>query len=345
MILGLVKEAVDAGAAASQACAVLGLSHRTVERWHKGNGGDDRRHGPKTQPKNQLSARERQRVLEVVNAPAYRDLSPHQIVPRLADQGRYLASEATIFRLLRAAGQLTHRGRAKAPTKAPIEEHVATAPNQLWSWDITYLKTPVRGRYLYLYLMLDVFSRRIMGWEVHEAESPELAAALFRATCHKASLDPKNLVLRSDNGGPMRGSTMRATLEQLGVIASFSRPGTSSDNPFSEALFRTLKYRPDYPVPFETREQARSWVERFVTWYNHEHRHSALRFVTPEERYSGREEAILAARRCVYEQARRRRPERWSGELRNWTPVGAVRLGPRKPGERDRSSPLEVIAA
>lgn len=345
MILGLIQEAVEAGAADHRACAWLGLSARCVQRWRAAAIGDDRRYGPKTRPKNRLTDKERRALLATVNAPAYRNLSPKQIVPRLADEGRYLASEATIFRLLREEGQLAHRGRAKPPTQRAPEEHVATGPNQIWSWDITYLKTPVRGRYFYLYLIVDIYSRRIMGWAVHEEESAEHAAALFRATCAEAKLDPEGLIFRSDNGGPMRGSTMLATLYELGVVATFSRPGISSDNPFSEALFRTLKYRPDYPLPFESLAQAQVWVASFVAWYNGEHRHSALRFVTPDERHDGREAAILAARRCVYEQARRRRPERWSGATRNWTPVGPVRLGPRKEDERGSASTKEAVAA
>lgn len=345
MILDMVRDTVAAGATEEGACGVLGLSSRTLQRWRASDGGDDRRCGPKSRPKNGLTDRERQAVLSIVNAPAYRDLSPKQIVPRLADEGRYFASESTIFRILREEGQLAHRGRARPPVSRPPEEHVATGPNQVWSWDITYLKTTIRGRFYYLYLTLDIYSRRIMGWEVHEEESSALAAALFKQTCVERRVDPRGLVLRSDNGPPMRGSTMLATLQKLGVVSSFSRPATSSDNPFSEALFRTLKYRPDYPLPFESLEHARAWVATFVAWYNHEHRHSALRFVTPDERHHGRDAAILAARQRVYEQARRRRPERWSGDIRNWTPIGPVRLGPRKTDELGLTSTREAIAA
>jgi transposase InsO family protein len=345
VILDLITGAVDAGAAEAKASDVLGLHPRTLQRWRAQDVGDDRRYGPKTRPKNQLTERERRAVLETVNAPAYRDLSPNQIVPRLADEGRYVGSEATIFRILRAEGQLVHRGRSRPPVRAAAEEHIARSPNEVWSWDISYLKTTVRGRFYYLYLILDVYSRRIMGWAVHDAESSEQASVLFRDACAAAALDPKGLVFRSDNGGPMRGSTMLATLDQLGVRASFSRPGVSADNPFSEALFRTVKYRPDYPAPFDSLHEARTWVSTFVAWYNNEHRHSALRFVTPDERHHGRDAATLAARARVYEHARRRHPERWSGATRNWTPVGAVRLGPRLPGEREETPGKEVLAA
>ena len=334
MILELIDEAVAAGAREHAACALLGLSSRALQRWRAADIGDDRRYGPKTSPSNRLTDREHQRVLATLNAPAYRDLSPRQIVPRLADQGRYIASESTMYRILRSEGQLAHRGRAKSPVTRTVEEHVATAPNQVWSWDITYLQTTIKGRFFYLYLMIDIYSRRIMGWAVHEEETAELASTLMRATCADNDLDPAGIVLHSDNGGPMRGATMLATLQWLGVVPSYSRPRVSNDNPFSEALFRTLKYQTNLPYkPFATLDEARGWVARFVHWYNQEHHHSALRFVTPDDRHFGREAAILAERRRVYERARHRRPDRWSGATRNWTPTGPVYLNPQQPDD------------
>ena len=192
-----------------------------------------------------------------------------------------------------------------------------------------YLKTSVRGQFYYLYMVVDVWSRRIMGFEVHEHESPELASGLIQSTCLANQVDPEGVVLHSDNGGPMKGSTMLATLQRLGIIPSFNRPGVSDDNPFSEALFRTLKYRPEYPhQAFDTIEQARAWVTAFVAWYNSRHRHSGIRFVTPDERHFGREAAVLKARRDLYSRARRRHPERWSGTARDWTPIAEVYLNP-----------------
>ena len=209
--------------------------------------------------------------------------------------------------------------------------HRATNPNQVWSWDITYLPTTVRGRYLYLYLAIDVWSRRIVGWRVNDRESAELAAEMVVQTCEQACIDPKGLVLHSDNGTPMRGATMVATLQWLGIVPSFSRPHVSDDNPYSEALFRTLKHGAAYPrLPFADIEAARQWVTRFVAWYNGEHRHSAIRFVTPDERHFGREQRILAKRRALYDRARRLKPERWSGTTRNWNPVQSVILNPER---------------
>jgi len=326
MIHEWIDAAVRAGARRSPACQLLGLSVRTVERWRTGHV-VDARHGPHRPPANTLTRAERDTILAVVNSAAYRDLSPHQIVPRLADAGRYLASESTIYRILREERLLQYRGRARAPVRRPPRAHVATAPNQLWSWDITYLKLPVRGMFGYLYLMLDVWSRKIVGWAVQDSEAAGHAASLFITTCRTAHLDPHGIVLHADNGSPMKGATMVATLERLGVHASFSRPGVSNDNAYSESLFRTLKYRPWYPTrPFADLAAARAWVAAFVDWYNTQHLHSAIHFVTPENRHSGHDVAQLRTRAAVYMRARTRTPERWSGAVRNWEPVNTVYL-------------------
>jgi putative transposase len=334
VILGLVNDAVAAGARRERACLLVGLAGRSMQRWRRADVGDDRRAGPRTTMANALSPAERAHVLEVVNSPEYRDLPPKQVVPRLADDGRYIGSESTIYRILRAEGQDAHRGRAKPRTVRSVDAHVATAANQVWSWDITYLLSSLRGRFFYLYLVEDVWSRRIVGFEVHAEECMIASSALVRATCAAENIDPEGLVLHSDNGGPMKGSTMLATLQHLGIVPSFSRPSVSDDNPFIESLFRTLKYRPEYPhKPFETIDAARAWVTAFVAWYNAEHRHSGIRFVTPDERHHGRENDVLANRVRVYERARRRHPNRWSRGTRNWTPAPAVFLNPKRDQE------------
>ena len=329
MTCALIDEAVVSGARRAAACRTLGLSARTLERW-RGAHEQDAREGPRRPPANKLTAAERETVMATVNSAIYRDRSPNQIVPHLADAGCYLASESTIYRLLRVEEQLTHRGRAKAPVSRVIASHVATAPWQVWSWDITYLQTPVRGVFFYLYLLLDIWSRKIVGWAVNPTESAEHAATLFRRTCTQLARNPAGIVLHSDNGGPMKGATMVVTLERLGVLPSYSRPGVSNDNPFSEALFRTLKYCPAFPSqPFADIDAARQWVAQFVHWYNHVHQHSAIRFVTPDDRHSGRDIAILAGRAALYDEARARTPGRWSGTTRNWSHVETVRLNPQ----------------
>ena len=328
MLCEWIDVAVAAGARRAAACRTLGLSVRTVERW-RADATPDARHGPYRQPAHALTSRERAVLLTALTSPAYRDLSPHQIVPQLADAGRYLASESTCYRLLREARLLQHRGRAKAPVRRPPRAHVATGANQVWSWDITYLRTPVRGVYVYLYLMLDVWSRKIVGWAVHPEESSDAAAALFVATCAAEQIVASGIVLHADNGSPMKGATMLGTLQRLGVLPSFSRPGVSNDNAFSEALFRTLKYVPAYPRhPFADLAAALAWVTTFVAWYNTQHLHSAIRFVTPADRHAGRDLARLQARQHVYGRAQQRTPHRWSRRTRNWTPIATVHLNP-----------------
>jgi len=328
-ILGLIGEAVEAGARQQPACELIGLSERTLERWRAKDVDDDRRHGPKTTPGNKLSEVERKRVLEVVNSPEYRSLSPKQIVPRLADQGTYIASESSMYRILAAAGQNAHREPSKPRKRHKPNEYVAHGPLEVFSWDITYLRSAVRGEYYYLYLVMDIWSRKIVGWRVERTESMDYSSELITSICAALGVDPEGIVLHSDNGGPMKGSTMLATLQVLGIVASFSRPRVSDDNPFSEALFRTLKYRPWFPSrPFQSLEEARAWVSAFVDWYNDEHLHSSIGYVTPNDRHAGRDVDILAKRREVFEQARQRYPERWSGAIRNLDRVEVVELNP-----------------
>jgi transposase InsO family protein len=326
-VIRLVAEAVKAGARQRLACEHFGIPARTLQRWQKQE--EDRRGVAKFCPTNQLSVAERKRLLEVMNSPEFRDRSPKQIVPLLADEGTYLASEATMYRVLRAEGQSKHRAACRPPTPRPLPAHVATGPNQVWSWDITWLSSTVRGTFFYLYLIVDVWSRKVVGWEVHEREGHELAAELIARICRDEGIDAAGLVLHSDNGAPMKGATMLATMRRLGILASFSRPGVSDDNPYSEALFRTMKYRPSYPTkPFAGVDAARAWVAEFVRWYNAEHLHSAIRFVTPAARHAGTDIVQLARRAKVYRRARERHPDRWSGPIRNWAPVTTVVLHP-----------------
>ena len=331
-----------AGSRLERASEMVGISVRTAQRWQKqGEGGQDGRMGPRRVPGNKLSEREQQEVLKIANSTEYKELSPKQIVPRLADQGQYVASESSFYRILRKQGQMTHREPSRPASQNRPEAFVATGANQVYTWDITYLRSSLKGVFFYLYMIVDIWSRKIVGWEVHEQESMEYASLLMERSCEALGVDPAGLILHSDNGGPMKGSTMLATLQWLGIVPSFSRPRVSDDNPYSEALFRTLKYRPEYPRrPFETIEEARQWVRWFVRWYNTEHLHSAIRFVTPDDRHFGREPQILENRRRVYEEARRRHPERWSGSIRNWAPVGAVWLNPQ-----DRAQAIEQKVA
>lgn len=345
MTLELIDEAVAAGARLDAAAAVLGLSGRTLIRWRGKEGGCDMRKGPNSAPANKLDDQERQQIVDVANSPEYRDLSPKQIVPKLADQGVFIGSESSFYRVLKEQEMVNHRERSRPAVHHRPKDFTASGPCQVWTWDITYLRSSVRGIFFYLYMFVDVWSRKIVAATVFAEESMELSARLFTRTCFIHGLDPEGLVLHADNGGPMKGSTMQATLQRLGVIPSFSRPKVSDDNPYSEALFRTMKYRPEYPSgAFETIEQAQAWVDDFVRWYNTCHLHSAIRFVTPDDRHYGREEEILANRREVYETARRRNPGRWSRNTRNWEPVPLVWLNPDDKDRDDRNLCLKKAA-
>jgi len=331
----LIEEAVQAGARRERACAELGITARTYRRWTEEGRvrADARPQAERPRPVNKLSDAERARVLEACHRPDLASLPPSQIVPRLADEGEYIASESTFYRVLREAGEQHHRGRSQAPRQSPPpRSHCATGPCETWTWDISYLPGPAKGLFFYLYLIVDVYSRKIVGWEVYEEELAEHASELVRRAVWAEGCVDRPLVLHSDNGSPMKASTFRVTLDKLGVTPSYSRPRVSNDNPFSEALFRTCKYWPAFPKRgFESVQAAREFLHEFVTWYNTEHRHSAIRFVTPDERHRGRDQAILTKRETVYAIARAKHPERWSGPARNWTPTGSVWLNPERP--------------
>lgn len=342
MAIELIDEAAASGARRHKACAVLGISCRTLRRWRKADSlMDGRKHAVRACA-HALTTDEKEKIVELCNSEAFRSLPPSQIVPRLADRGIYLASEASFYRVLREYDQHHRRGRAEPPRKvAKPEAWKATAPNQVWSWDITYLPTAVRGQFYRLYLVMDVYSRMIVGWEIHREELAVHAAELIHKACLRHHIARDQLVLHADNGSPMKGATMLATLQQLGVVPSFSRPSVSNDNAFSEAAFRTLKYTPAYPKkPFASINEARNWVQRFVCWYNTEHQHSGIRFVTPKTRHEGKDADVLAARAKVYETAKEAMPERWRGRsVRNWSPVDSVWLNP----DEDAKAPPETL--
>lgn len=342
--IDLIDGAVTAGARYVKACAVLELDVRTLQRWRKAvaeqQGLIDKRKTTATvrTPANKLSDEARAAILTVCRQVEFQSLPPSQIVPRLADKGEYLASESSFYRVLREADQMHRRGRSHPPrTVSKPEGFLATGANQVWSWDITFLASSIRGAFYRLYLVLDIFSRKIVAWEVHQRESAEHASVMIRKACLAEGIHQAGLVLHADNGGPMKGATMLATLQKLGIVPSFSRPSVSDDNPYSESLFRTLKYAPAYPSkPFESIEAARQWVHGFARWYNDEHRHSAIRYVTPSQRHRGEDSDLLIQRKAVYESARQQNPARWSGKTRNWNPVEEVWLNPPKEHQAEK---------
>lgn len=297
---------------------------------------DNRKNADRPEPVNKLSEAERQAIVDVCNSDRFQSLPPSQIVPTLVDEGEYMGSERTFYRVLHETGQQHHRGRtAKAKRHKPTS-YRATGPNQAWSWDITFLRSPVRGQFYYLYLVIDIYSRMVVTWEIHENESAEHASDMITKACIKRGISSamgKLLVLHSDNGSAMKGGTMLSTLQNLGVVSSFSRPRVSDDNPYFEAIFRTLKYRPGYPrKPFSDLGAARSWVHGFAQWYNEEHKHSGLKFLTPGQRHRGETEVLMDNRRRVYETAKQRHPERWGKRpTRNWALPDDVWLNPDRP--------------
>ena len=319
------------------------MSIRTLQRWtQSGNVAEDQRPiVERLMPANKLSEQERTCILNTCNQAEYAHLPPSQIVPMLADKKVYLGSESSFYRILNKANQLHHRGRARKKQKRTRPTtYIAQSANEVWSWDISYLPSQVRGLYFYLYLIVDIYSRKIVGWEVHGHEGGEEAADLIQKTVLREQCFKKTLVLHSDNGSPMKSQTMQMKLYDLGIITSHSRPRVSNDNPYSESLFRTLKYCPQWPTAgFKMLEDARQWMREFTQWYNETHHHSKIKFLTPAERHQGKDAEILKQREKVYNEAKQKNPTRWSGDIRNWTPVGPVALNP------ERIEVIEKIAA
>jgi putative transposase len=328
----LLHEAVARGARRKRACEVIGISVRTLERWEHSSTGIDNRKGPGN-TKHALTKEEKDKIVALANTPECRNLSPEQVIAVLADRGVYICSARSLRRILKERGQDRYRQRAKPPTpRSRPSECVATGPLEVLSWDITYLRNSrVRGSYFYLYIFIDIWSRRILCSEVHEAQDVDLAAELLNQLAEEHGVTPNQTVLHSDNGGPMKGATILATMRSLGIQASFSRPGVSDDNPFIEALFRHMKYAPRYPAKgFDSLEQAREWVKRFVHWYNHQHLHSSIGYVTPDDRHHGRDIEMLQRRAAVFAEAKRTNPARWSRHSYAWTRVQSVILNPER---------------
>lgn len=336
-IVDAIDEAHTAGARLKPACRLAGIDLRTLQRWRAGGGvrGDGRPVAQRPTPAHALTATEREKLVSVANEPRFAAVPPARIVPALADEGVYLASESSFHRVLRSEGQMHHRGRAQAPRRLrPPTTHVATAPGQVWCWDMTFLPAQVIGRWYYLYLILDLYSRKVIGWEVHDTDAADHAVHLLKRTAlaegvHASSERP---VLHGDNGATLKATTVLGMLHWLGIKPSYSRPRVSDDNAYAESLFRTAKYRPEFPAEgFADEDEARAWASAFVHWYNHEHRHSGICYVTPAERHAGDDQAILAARHQVYVEARERCPRRWARHTRDWSPITAVTLNPERP--------------
>ena len=346
MAIERIDQARLDGSRLEPACQVVGICRRTYSRWKKQSQLKcfvDKRtleRSPKIALMRRLSAEEEARVLEVCNEARFASLPPGQIVPTLADEGVYLCSESTMYRILRKHSQINRRGRAQKREKVSKPKEIkVTAPEQCYCWDITYLPTLIVGAFFKLYCVMDLFSRKIVGWEIHETESSDHAKVLLNKVRLREHIDTRSLTIHSDNGPPMKGQTLVSFLSSLGVAMSYSRPGVSDDNPFAESLFKTVKYCRHYPEkPFETIEAARQWMLSFANWYNSEHLHSELKFVTPQQKHKQQDIEILGKRDLLYQQARDRHPIRWSRQTRDWTPVYYTMLNPDDPLSPGRRS-------
>jgi putative transposase len=291
------------------ACCALGVSRATFyRRTRQGTGQQQPR---RRTPARALEPREREAVREVLYAPRFADRSPGEIVATLLDEKKYLCSERTMYRVLAQEGASRERRNQLRHPSYTKPELLATAPDEVWTWDITKLLGPRKWIYYYLYVILDLFSRYVVGWMVAEKENASLAARLIEESCSKHAVRPEILTLHSDRGAPMTAKCTAQLLADLGVTQSLSRPRVSDDNPFSEAQFKTVKYHPGFPGRFSSQPGAVDYCRSFFPWYNHEHRHAGIAMLTPADVYFGRAAAILAQRQQVLDQAYEARPDRF----------------------------------
>lgn len=335
-ILALFDEAISAGARQHRACEVIDIDPGTLRRWRPAGQtkvhSDARPEAERPLPSNSYSEAERAHILETCNSKEYESLPPSQIVPQLADEGLYIGSESTFYRVLKAADQQHTRGRAKSRQKsrAPTT-HTADGPNQVWMMDVTWLPSRVRGQFFYLYMVEDLYSRFGVHWEVFSEENSEHTCRVIEQSMWREKCLLKPPVLHRDNGSVLKSQTVNAKIQMLGLTSSHSRPRVSNDNAYIESMFRTLKYCPRWPSEgFESLEEAQVWTGEFMQWYNHEHRHSGIKFVTPSQRHTGEDEGILIKRDGVYQAAKANRPDRWARNTRNWGHEKAVALNPEK---------------
>jgi len=346
-ILSLLNDAIVSGARQRKACDIIGLTPKTIQRWKSSKDlQDDGRKMRQFTPSNKITQEERQHIISTVNSDEFASMTPNQIVPILAERNEYIASERTFYRVLHQEGQLTHRQASRPRTARHKPDALcATGPGQVLSWDITYLKIPILGQFFYLYLFMDIFSRKIVGWQIHGHESSQLAADIVQDIVIQEGYDKDQVHIHSDNGSPMKGATILATFQALGITPSYSRPSVSNDNPYSESLFKTLKYCPYYPAnPFNDLQQARQWMCEFADWYNHHHRHSGINFVPPAQRHAGLDVAILQKRTETYEKAKSKHPARWSGQIRDWRHKDEVVLNPNKNSESANHAMLKLAS-
>jgi len=292
-----------------EACSVLSIARATMQRRVKPRVRAFQK--VKAESARALTGSERAAILAAAHTERFADLSVREIYATLLDEGVYLGSISTMYRVLRAARETRERRRLASHPASIKPELAATAPNQVWSWDITKLLGPQKWTYYHLYVVLDVYSRYVVGWRLESRESAALAKELFTETIEKECVDPSGLVVHSDGGTSMTSKTLTQLFADLGVVKSRSRPHVSNDNPFIESHYKTLKYCPTFPGAFANIEQARAYCRRFFAWYNAEHRHTGIALLTPEDVHRGRTEERRQQRRAVLHAAYARNPKRF----------------------------------
>ena len=292
-------------------CTALVMSRASVHRHRMALTAPPRPTKPRSPAARALRTSERDQVLAHLRAPRFADQTPTEVYATLLDEGIYLCSIRTMYRLLAAHGEVAERRRQRRHPVYQKPELLAEGPNQVWSWDITKLMGPVKWSYFYLYVILDIFSRRVVGWRIEHAESAIQFKALFKDAMAKHAIPPDQLTLHADRGGPMKAKATALMLADLGVVKSHSRPHTSNDNPFSEAHFKTLKYQPEFPKRFQTIDEARTFCRRFFAWYNENHHHAGIGLMTPDQIHFGQAGAIHAARQIALDAAFLNTPERF----------------------------------
>lgn len=305
----MIDEAAASGARVKKACAAIDLSFNSYLRWKAGRTNDRRKGAPKRVPR-KLSESEREKFFQASCSPEFRDMTPEQIVAILAENGVWYGSGRTLYRILEAKNASLVRTESKRPSSSRRPpELVATGPNQVWTWDITLLKTDVKGLFYYAYVVIDIYSRKIVGWTIEDSENAEYAMILFRRIIRDMGVTPE--FVHADNGGPMKGLTLVAFLTMLNVGMTYSRPRVSDDNPFIESFFKTVKYHVGYPKFFKDIGHARIWFASFINWYNTLHRHSGIEYVTPEQRHTGADRELLERRQVTLFNAYGEHPERF----------------------------------
>lgn len=295
----------------ARACRALGMSRSTLYYQRRPPDPPKPVAEPRKPPRHAISEAERQQVLDALNSERFMDKSPTEVYATLLDERTYLCSTRTMYRILAANSEVKERRNILRHPAYSKPELIAEAPNQVWSWDITKLRGPVKWTYYYLYVILDIYSRYVVGWMIADRESGDLAKQLIEATCEKHGVDTTKLIIHSDRGSSMTSQVVGNLLADLGITKSHSRPYTSDDNPFSESQFKTMKYRPEFPERFGSAQDARAFCRSFFAWYNNEHHHSGIALLTPAQVHYGKAEEVLAARHQVLLEAYRTYPERF----------------------------------